>query len=50
MKDTQLYEQLLGLSKPWSVERVEVELQSNRITVRPHGGVPLNLCSEIGGT
>ena len=33
MKDTQLYEQLLGLSKPWSVERVEVELQSNRITV-----------------
>jgi transposase len=33
MKDTQLYEQLLGLSKPWSVERVEVELKSNRITV-----------------
>lgn len=33
MKDTQLYEQLLGLSKPWSVERVEVELQSSRITV-----------------
>jgi transposase len=33
MKDTQLYEQLLGLSKPWSVQRVEVELQSNRITV-----------------
>jgi transposase len=33
MKDTQLYEQLLGLSKPWSVGRVEVELERNRITV-----------------
>ena len=33
MKDTQLYEQLLGLSKPWSVERVDLELESNRITV-----------------
>ena len=33
MKDTQLYEQLLGLSKPWSVKRVELELESNRITV-----------------
>ena len=33
MKDTQLYEQLLGLSKPWSVSRVEVELEGSRITV-----------------
>ena len=33
MKDTQLYEQLLGLSKPWSVGRVELELESKRITV-----------------
>lgn len=33
MKDTQLYEQLLGLSKPWSVSRVDVELGHNRITV-----------------
>lgn len=33
MKDTQLYEQLLGLSKPWSVSRVELEIDSNRITV-----------------
>jgi transposase len=33
MKDTQLYEQLLGLSKPWSVERVELELEQKRITV-----------------
>lgn len=33
MKDTQLYEQLLGLSKPWSVSHVDVEMESNRITV-----------------
>ena len=33
MKDTQLYEQLLGLSAPWSVSRVELEIESNRITV-----------------
>ena len=34
MKDTQLYEQLLGLSKPWSVGQVTIELELNRITVR----------------
>ena len=33
MKDTQLYEQLLGLSKPWLVSQVELELEHSRITV-----------------
>ena len=33
MKDTQLYEQLLGLTKPWSVSRVDLELEHSRITV-----------------
>jgi transposase len=33
MKDTQLYEQLLGLSKPWSVQRVDVDLSGNLVTV-----------------
>jgi transposase len=33
MKDTQLYEQLLGLSRPWSVSRVDVELDKNQVTV-----------------
>ena len=33
MKDTQLYGQVLGLSKPWSVARVELELEHSRITV-----------------
>jgi transposase len=33
MKDTQLYERLLGLSKPWSVREVELDLAGNRVTV-----------------
>jgi len=33
MKDTQLYEQLLGLSKPWSVEKVELALEAGTVTV-----------------
>lgn len=33
MKDTQLYEQLLGLSKPWSVEKVELALERGTVTV-----------------
>ena len=33
MKDTELYEQLLGLSKPWSVSRVDMELEHDRVTV-----------------
>jgi transposase len=33
VKDTQLYEQLLGLTKPWSVSRVDLELEHSRITV-----------------
>jgi transposase len=33
MKDVQLYERLLDLSKPWSVERVDVDLDGGRVTV-----------------
>ena len=33
MKDTQLYEQLLGLTKPWSVEKVELALEAGNVTV-----------------
>jgi transposase len=36
MKDTRFYEQLLGLSKPWSVERVELALQGTGGTVTVH--------------
>lgn len=38
MKDTQLYAQLLGLSKPWSVSQVDVDLAGYQITVRVECG------------
>jgi len=34
MKDTQLYQQLLGLSAPWSVSRVDVDMEKLLITVQ----------------
>ena len=33
MKDTALYEQLLGLKSPWSVKRVDISLTAQRVTV-----------------
>jgi transposase len=33
MKDTQLYQQILGLSEPWHVERVELNLAEQRVDV-----------------
>jgi transposase len=33
MKDTQLYQQLLGLSAPWSVAKVDVDMDKNLIVV-----------------
>ena len=33
MKDTQLYGELLGLGKPWSVESVELALERGKVTV-----------------
>ena len=33
MKDTELYQHLLGLQSPWSVERVELDVKGQRVTV-----------------
>lgn len=33
MRDTQLYQQVLGLSAPWSVSRVELKVKDHRIDV-----------------
>lgn len=33
MKDKQLYEQLLGLSKPWSDVKVELALEAGPVAV-----------------
>ena len=37
MKDTQLYEQLLGLSKPWSVDRVDLDFAGQAKMLRDAG-------------
>jgi len=33
MKDTALYEQLLGLNTPWSVKKVDLSLTDQRVVV-----------------
>ena len=33
MQDTSLYEQILGLTEPWHVERVELDVTEQRVTV-----------------
>jgi len=33
MKDTELYEQLLGISPPWSVKCVDLSMADQRVTV-----------------
>ena len=33
MKDTALYEQLLGLTTPWAVKRVDLSMENQRVTV-----------------
>ena len=33
MQDSRLYEQILGIESPWSVERVELELEAGEVHV-----------------
>jgi len=33
MKDTALYEQLLGLKTPWSVKKVDLSFEDQRVLV-----------------
>ena len=33
MQDTELYTRLLGLEKPWFVERVELKIEEERVDV-----------------
>jgi transposase len=50
MKDTQLYEMLLGITYPWNVSRVAVDVASNRIDVwieeAPGTKFPCSVCSQ----
>jgi transposase len=33
MRDSQLYQQILGLSDPWFVERVELKMDEGRVDI-----------------
>src|SRR3990170_8477188 len=33
MRDTQLYQQVLGLTEPWSVDRVELKIDEGRVDI-----------------
>lgn len=53
MKDTDLYQKLLGLEAPWSVEKVDLNLSSERVDVwveHPAGQTwPCPTCSKVLG-
>ncbi len=48
MQDRQLYEQILGISSPWSVERVELELDAEEVHVFLKHGEADWACPECG--
>ncbi len=48
MKDTQLYERLLGLEKPWIVEQVNVDVPTLTITVTVSCGTQVWGCPVCG--
>lgn len=51
MKDTELYEHLLGLQSPWFVERVELDKKAQRVTVfTAHDEGASFRCAECGAT
>lgn len=49
MKDTELYQQLLGLSSPWTVARVELDTKARKVSVwAEHSGKATFTCPECG--
>jgi hypothetical protein len=53
MKDTALYEQLLGLKPPWSVKKVDLSLATRRVVVevvlkKGHGVGGPHRCDQEG--
>lgn len=53
MQDTQLYQQILGLSEPWSVSRVELKMDEQRVDVfvehRPDAKWNCPVCGKAAG-
>lgn len=49
MRDTDLYRQLLGLEKPWTVDRVELDVSQQRVDVfAKHDKLKAWPCPECG--
>lgn len=49
MRDTDLYRQLLGLEKPWTVNRVELDVNKQRVDVfSKHEKPKSRTCPEYG--
>jgi transposase len=49
MKDTQLYQQILGLSEPWLVERVDLKMDQQRVDIFvEHRADAVFLCPVCG--
>lgn len=48
MNDRKLYEQILGISSPWHVEQVELQLEQGQILVTVEGTDATQRCPECG--
>jgi transposase len=48
MNDRKLYEQILGISSPWHVERVDLQLAQGQILVAVEGSDAVQKCPECG--
>lgn len=48
MNDKKLYEQILGISSPWHVERVELKLEDGQIVIGVEGSSEVEVCPECG--
>lgn len=48
MNDKKLYEQILGISSPWHVERVELKLDEGQILIGVEGSSEAEVCPECG--
>lgn len=46
MNDRKLYEQILGISSPWHVERVELKLEQGQVLVAVEGSEAVQRCPE----
>lgn len=46
MNDRKLYEQILGISSPWHVERVELKLEQGQVLVTVEGSDAVQRCPE----